>query len=113
MPCRQVKFTEVDLHPDLQAAIAEAGFVDMTQIQADCIGPGLAGRDIAGVSQTGTGKTIAFLLPILHKILSEELPGPAALIVTPTRELCLQIAEEADKLCKNRKIGVVAIYGGE
>ncbi|MCR9142656.1 MAG: DEAD/DEAH box helicase [bacterium] len=108
-----MKFTEVDLHPDLQEAIASAGFTEMTQIQADCIGPGLEGRDIAGVSQTGTGKTIAFLLPILHKILSEELPGPAALIVTPTRELCLQIADEANKLCGENKIGVVAIYGGE
>ncbi len=107
-----MQFTEVQLHPDLLKGIADAGFETMTPIQEQCIGPGLEGKDIAGISQTGTGKTVAFLLPILQDIFENDPPGPAALIVTPTRELCLQIAEEAAKLCKYRPVEVLPIYGG-
>ncbi len=108
-----MKFSELEIHPDLIRAATDAGFVELTPIQEQCLKAGLEGRDIAGISQTGTGKTVAFLLPILHHILTEKLPGPAALILTPTRELCMQIKEEAEKLCKHNPLHVTAIYGGE
>ena len=108
-----MKFADLEVHPDLIRATTDMGFEDLTPIQEQCLTPALAGRDIAGIAQTGTGKTVAFLLPILHRILSEEAQGPAALIVTPTRELCLQIAEEAHKLTAHRELAVCAVYGGE
>lgn len=109
-----MRFADTELHPDLKAAVETIGFSELTPIQEQCLGPGLEGRDIAGISQTGTGKTVAFLLPIVQKIYSGYEPGaPIALIVTPTRELCLQIAEEARKLLANRPVEVCAVYGGE
>ncbi|MBX7059345.1 MAG: DEAD/DEAH box helicase [Leptospirales bacterium] len=108
-----MKFADTELHPDLRAAIAAVGFSDLTPIQEQCLGPLLEGRDIAGISQTGTGKTLAFLLPVLNRIYLENVPGPIALVVTPTRELCLQIAEEAQRMLSGRSAEVVAIYGGE
>jgi len=107
-----MKFTDLDLHPDLQTSLARAGFVDLTPIQADSIGPVLAGQDVVGVAQTGTGKTLAFLVPIIQKIYAEKPTPPVALIITPTRELCLQIAEEAMRLLPESG-QVATIYGGE
>ena len=108
-----MKFTDLSIHPDLIKAATDSGFVDLTEIQEKCLVPGLEGRDIAGISQTGTGKTVAFLLPILQKIFTEELTGTSALIVTPTRELCIQITEEVKKLSSARPVHVCSIYGGE
>ncbi len=108
-----MKFTELEIHPDLMRAIDELGFTDLTPIQEKSLKPALDGRDIAGISQTGTGKTVAFLLPILHRIMTEDLAAPAALIIAPTRELCLQISEEAEHLTKHHPISVCAVYGGE
>lgn len=108
-----MNFKELDIHPDLIRAAADAGFEDLTPIQEQCLQPALEGKDIAGIAQTGTGKTVAFLLPLLHRILTDGPPGPAALIVTPTRELCLQIKDEAEKLTKHRPLKITAIYGGE
>ncbi|MBE7440403.1 MAG: DEAD/DEAH box helicase [Spirochaetales bacterium] len=107
-----MKFTDLDLHPDLQSSLARAGFVDLTPIQADSIGPVLAGQDVVGVAQTGTGKTLAFLVPIIQKIYAEKPSPPVALIITPTRELCIQIAEEAVRLLPDPG-QVATIYGGE
>ncbi|MCE9599656.1 MAG: DEAD/DEAH box helicase [Spirochaetia bacterium] len=108
-----MKFSELSIHPDILKACAEAGFETLTEIQEKSLIPATEGKDIAGISQTGTGKTVAFLLPILNKILKENLPGPAALIITPTRELCLQIAEEAERLTKHSPVTVCSVYGGE
>ena len=108
-----MKFTDLEIHPDLMKAIDELGFTDLTLIQEKSLQPALVGRDIAGISQTGTGKTVAFLLPILHRIMTENLVAPAALIVAPTRELCLQISEEAEHLTKYHPITVCPVYGGE
>lgn len=108
-----MKFNELEIHPDLIRAALDAGFDNLTPIQEQCLEPALKGSDIAGAAQTGTGKTVAFLLPVLHRIYTEELAGPAALIVTPTRELCVQIKEEAEKLTKHRPIGITSVYGGE
>ncbi|MBL8021829.1 MAG: DEAD/DEAH box helicase [Leptospirales bacterium] len=108
-----MKFSELSIHPDILKACQEAGFETLTEIQEKSLIPATEGKDIAGISQTGTGKTVAFLLPILDKILKENLPGPAALIITPTRELCLQIAEEAARLTKHSPVTVCSVYGGE
>lgn len=108
-----MKFSELAIHPDIIKACAEAGFENLTEIQEKCLIPATEGKDIAGISQTGTGKTVAFLLPMLDRILRDNLEGPAALIITPTRELCLQIAEEAQKLTKYSPVSVSAVYGGE
>ncbi len=108
-----MKCSELDLHPDILAAAADNGFDELTPIQEQCLEFALDNRDVAGISQTGTGKTVAFLLPILQRIFTEDRPGPTALIVTPTRELCLQITEEAKKLTVRHPIGIVAVYGGE
>ena len=109
-----MKFSETSLHPDLLKAITKMGIEVLTPIQEKTLEPALAGENIAGAAQTGTGKTIAFLLPILQHIFKTDPSGPTALIITPTRELCLQIAEESQKLCSNyRKVKICALYGGE
>lgn len=108
-----MKFNELEIHPDLIQAAADMGFEELMPVQEECLIPALSGRDIAGISQTGTGKTVAFLLPILHRIYTEELQPPTALIVAPTRELCIQIAEEAHRFSSNHNIRVCTIYGGE
>ena len=104
------KFTELDLKPELQSAIAAAGYVDMTPIQEKIIPVALEWRDVTGMAQTGTGKTAAFLIPMLQLIQpSGEIQ---ALVVTPTRELAIQVTAEATRLSLGQSIRVAAIYGG-
>ena len=92
-------FDELSLIPELQQAIAEAGYTTPTPIQAQAIPPLLDGHDVLGCAQTGTGKTAAFALPVLQHI--ERSPRARgrrrirALVLTPTRELASQIAEQA------------------
>ncbi|HZI93605.1 MAG TPA: DEAD/DEAH box helicase [Patescibacteria group bacterium] len=105
-----MKFTELGLKPELQAAIDAAGYVECTPIQEQVIPVALTGRDITGMAQTGTGKTAAFLVPILQMI--EPTGQVQALIVTPTRELAIQVCGEAEKLNRNMKARATAIYGG-
>lgn len=88
------------------------GIITAKPVQEECIGPILAGRDVIVQSQTGSGKTLAFLLPIMAKINAAE-KQVQALIMTPTRELSLQIAKEAEYLAKSKNIGVLAVYGGK
>ncbi|MBI3784786.1 MAG: DEAD/DEAH box helicase, partial [Deltaproteobacteria bacterium] len=88
------------------------GFTEPRPIQAEAIPPALAGRDVLGLAQTGTGKTAAFVLPILQRLNSNRRPGPRALIVAPTRELATQIQVEAEKLAQFTGLKVVAIFGG-
>jgi len=108
-----MKFTETDLDPAIIESVRRAGFETLTEIQEKCLAPGLEGRDIAGISQTGTGKTVAFLLPIVHRIYTETIPGISTLILTPTRELCVQISEELIRLTAARPLNVCTVYGGE
>src|SRR5262245_19913845 len=105
-----MKFTEIGLKPELQSAIADAGYVECTPIQAQVIPHALNGADITGMAQTGTGKTAAFLVPILEMLVPTG--EVQALIVTPTRELAIQVCGEADKLSKNMPVRAAAIYGG-
>ncbi len=105
-------FDRLKLPDVLLRGVQAAGFGDPRPIQAKTIPAGLAGRDVLGLAQTGTGKTAAFALPILDRILKAQQGGPTALVVAPTRELATQIAEEIKVLAKFTRIKLVTIYGG-
>ncbi len=92
--------------------IAAAGFVDPRPIQLRTIPEALEGRDILGLAQTGTGKTAAFALPLLERILASFSTGPQALVVAPTRELANQISEEIRLLARHTDIKVATLFGG-
>jgi ATP-dependent RNA helicase DeaD len=105
-----MKFEELKLNPHLLRAVVKMGFEEMTQIQKKCIPPMLEGRDVIGQSNTGSGKTLAFGLPLLEKIVPRK--GTQALILTPTRELCVQVAEVMQDLAKPLGMKVAQVYGG-
>lgn len=105
------EFTDLGLHPQLVQAVTERGYTTPTPIQTAVIPVMLSGQDILGQAQTGTGKTAAFSLPILHNLK----PGQGhvqALVLAPTRELGLQVAEAMAEYGRYRQISVVAVYGG-
>ncbi len=105
-------FEIFNLNPQLYRAIAEAGYTEPTEIQAMAIPQILAGHDILGIAQTGTGKTAAFLLPILMKVKYAQGLHMRALILAPTRELVMQIDKELEQLAQFTDIRHVALYGG-
>lgn len=111
------KFAELGLSRDLLAGVAAMGYETPTPIQEQAIPRALAGRDIVGCAQTGTGKTAAFVLPILQ-LMTVSMAGdgrcarPSALVVTPTRELCGQIEEVGEMLGAYTGRSVVAVFGG-
>jgi ATP-dependent RNA helicase RhlE len=107
-----VPFGSLKLHPDLQRGIKELGFVKPTPIQADAIPPAMEGRDVLACAMTGSGKTAAFLLPILHRLIPAKRGTTRALIITPTRELAAQIAVELNALAVHTPITAAAIFGG-
>jgi ATP-dependent RNA helicase RhlE len=98
--------------PRIQAGIQAAGYVTPTPIQQQAIPVALAGRDLLGLAQTGTGKTAAFLLPILQRLTKGPLRKVRALIVAPTRELAEQIAQISNTLSQRLKVSTVTVYGG-
>ena len=92
--------------------ITKAGFTEPTPIQAQAIPPGLAGRDVLGCAQTGTGKTAAFVIPMIERLAATPKGHPRGLILAPTRELAIQIQETIDKLGRSRRIFATTIVGG-
>jgi ATP-dependent RNA helicase DeaD len=107
------KFEELNLSKELRRAIRELDFDEMTPIQAKTIPLILEGRDVIGQAQTGTGKTLAFGLPILESIHSR-VRKPQVIIMCPTRELAIQVAEELQSVLKYRKeITILPVYGGQ
>ena len=104
-------FNIFNLRPELVQAVAALGYAVPTPIQASIIPLMLNGVDVIGQAQTGTGKTAAFALPILHN-LQTGLRTPQALIVTPTRELALQVSEAIADLGQFCQVQTLAIYGG-
>jgi ATP-dependent RNA helicase DeaD len=110
---RRSGFHALELSPPIRAALTRANYVEPTPIQAALIPEALAGRDVIGQAQTGTGKTAAFLLPFLNRWRDNNLPGPHALVLVPTRELVVQVAEEAHKLTPSKHCRTVPIYGGQ
>jgi len=109
-----MQFTDFKLHPRLRQAVEKAGFTVPTPIQAKAIPLGLSGRDLIGTAQTGTGKTAAFVLPILQRLLDQpaKLGRTRALIVTPTRELAEQIHTTVRLLGAGTNIRSATVYGG-
>ena len=107
-----MNFNQFNLDSRLNAGIQYAGFEKPTPIQTSAIPLALAGRDLIGTAQTGTGKTAAFVLPILNRLLSIPGRGTRALIITPTRELADQILRSVQTLKGESRIRSVAIYGG-
>ena len=107
-------FAGFHLAPLVQRGITAAGFVDPRPIQREAIPAALEGRDILGLAQTGTGKTAAFALPILQRLLSARRTsaGPRVLIMAPTRELASQISEELRTLARFTSIQVATVFGG-
>ncbi len=109
----QVLFSSLGISEEVMQAVTDMGFVSASPIQAEAIPPILAGRDVIGQAQTGTGKTAAFGIPILELIDVQDR-SVQALILCPTRELALQVSEEVRKLAKyKRGIRIEAIYGGD
>ena len=108
-----MQFNEMNLSAELLEAVERIGFSEMTEIQEKAIPPLLEGRDVIGKSNTGTGKTAAFSLPIIEKITEETRHYVNALILCPTRELAMQACEEIGKFSKFKKcVKPVAVYGG-
>ena len=105
-------FTGFKLHPTLLRGIKELGFTRPTPIQAEALPPAIEGRDILGCAQTGSGKTAAFLLPILNRLLAKPRGTTRALIITPTRELAAQIQEDLQDLAVHTPVTSAAIFGG-
>ncbi|OGP93842.1 MAG: hypothetical protein A2Z19_00730 [Deltaproteobacteria bacterium RBG_16_54_18] len=107
------RFDDLALSTELQRAVADMGFKDLTPIQSRSIPLILAGKDIIGQAQTGTGKTLAFGIPILEQ-LAQQGRNLEAIVLCPTRELAVQVAEELKRLAKYRRdVHIVPVYGGQ
>jgi len=108
-----LKFSELNLHPELLEGISSMNIITATPIQEQAIPPLLEGKDLIGIAQTGTGKTAAFLLPILNMIMDNPDAGyTQALIIVPTRELALQIDQAVEAYSYFTGASSMAIYGG-
>jgi ATP-dependent RNA helicase RhlE len=110
-PEQSITFEELGLAPEILEAVRDAGYERPTPIQAEAIPLALKGRDLIGLAQTGTGKTAAFTLPILDRLIG----GPRrtrALVLTPTRELAMQVDESVRKYANSAEIDVAAVFGG-
>lgn len=107
-----MSFADLKLHPSLLSAIKELGFTKPTLIQGDAIPPALEGRDLLACAATGSGKTAAFLLPILQRLLDKPRGRTRALVVAPTRELAAQILQDLQDLGVHTPVTGAAIYGG-
>jgi len=111
-----LSFTEFNLHPSILQALAAEGYDTATPVQAAAIPPAMEGQDVLATAQTGTGKTAAFLLPVLSQLAGDKVPRPAGmprvLVLTPTRELARQVLQAARKYGKFVRLNTVELVGG-
>jgi ATP-dependent RNA helicase RhlE len=107
-----MSFAQYDLHPKLLAGIRDLGFTDPTPVQHEAIPPAIAGKDVLACAMTGSGKTAAFALPILQRLLDRPRGTTRALVLSPTRELAAQIHEHFTELAKHTPVRSAAIFGG-
>ncbi len=107
-----MSFTDLGLKPELVRAVADKGYATPTPIQREAIPAVLAGRDVLAGAQTGTGKTAAFVLPILQNLAAPAGRAPRALVLTPTRELAAQVAESARAYGRHVDLRTVVLFGG-
>jgi ATP-dependent RNA helicase DeaD len=105
-------FEELGLRAELLEALSALGYEEPTPVQREAVPPLLAGRDVLGQAATGTGKTAAFALPLLHR-LERSGKGPAALVLAPTRELAMQVSEAAHRYGRGLGARVLPVYGGQ
>jgi ATP-dependent RNA helicase RhlE len=107
-----VSFGSLNLSNALENAITDLGFSSPTPIQQEAFSPILSGKDVVGIAQTGTGKTVAYLLPILRDLKYSDQIHPRVLILVPTRELVIQVVEQTKALSQYQSTRIVGIYGG-
>src|SRR5258705_13290551 len=105
-------FSQFKRHPDLIRGLKDLGFARPPPIQADAIPPAIEGKDVLACAMTGSGKTVAFLLPILNQLMTRPRGTTRALIITPTRELAAQILEDLKDLTVHTPINGAAVFGG-
>jgi ATP-dependent RNA helicase RhlE len=105
-------FEDFKLNKQLLSAVADAGFSTPTEVQQKCIPILMAGQEVIGIAQTGTGKTAAYLIPVLMKVKYAQGTESRAIILAPTKELVIQIAEHAHQLARYTDLRILAIYGG-
>jgi len=107
-----VPFSQLKINAELLAGLRDLGFNEPTPIQADAIPPGLEGRDLLACAMTGSGKTVAFLVPIVQKLMTKPRRTTRALVLTPTRELAAQILEQLNDLAVHTPVTGAAVFGG-
>jgi ATP-dependent RNA helicase RhlE len=107
-----VPFNRLGLHPSLLKSLKDLGFTRPTAIQSDAIPLAIAGQDLLACAMTGSGKTAAFLLPILHRLMDKPRGTTRALVLTPTRELAAQIVEDLNDLAVHTPLTAAAVFGG-
>lgn len=106
------QFQEFNMNKQLQNAVDDLGFTKPTPIQEESFSVIKAGKNVVGIAQTGTGKTLAYALPILETLKYSEQDMPRVLVLVPTRELVLQVVEQFEELCKYQSVRVLGVYGG-
>ncbi len=113
----ETRFSDLPIHEKIVASLNQSGFEFCTPIQAKTLPITLLGKDVAGQAQTGTGKTMAFLIATVHYLLTHPIEKkanqPRAMIMSPTRELSIQIAHDAEKLLRDTGLQLALAYGGE
>lgn len=107
-----MSFQDLNLNTPLRNALEDLNFQTPTPIQEQAFSSIMSGRDVVGIAQTGTGKTFAYLLPLLRMLKYSEQKNPRILIMVPTRELVVQVVEEIEKLAKYINLRVAGVYGG-
>ena len=114
----QLTFESLDIPESVKRGIADLGYIRCTPIQAQTLPVALAGRDVAGQAQTGTGKTAAFLVALFNRLLTEPIPvnkpsaAPRAIVIAPTRELAVQIHKDAEGIAKYTGLRLAIVFGG-
>ncbi len=107
-----ITFNDLNLSKQLQYAIDDMGFEHPTPIQAEAFNVVRSGKDVVGIAQTGTGKTFAYMMPVLRDLKFSKQINPRVLVLVPTRELVLQVVEEIEKLSEYINVRVLGVYGG-
>ncbi len=107
-----MNFRDLNLNTPLYNALDDLGFTTPTPIQEQALGLIASGKDVVGIAQTGTGKTFAYMLPILRELKFSKQDNPRVLVLVPTRELVVQVVDEIEKLAKYINVRVLGVYGG-
>src|SRR4051794_9599642 len=107
-----MSFENLAVHPQILRAVQDLEFTKATPIQEQAIPPALEGRDVLACAMTGSGKTAAFILPILHRLIEKPRGTTRALVLTPTRELAAQIVEDLNDLAVHTPVTAAPVFGG-